>query len=67
MADGKSGNQYKHPPDIFYSIYTGKGKDEQLMIQGVGIDNMLPSQFKVKSEVGHCELTVERTKFKVFF
>ncbi|MDB5007961.1 MAG: hypothetical protein JWP45_2354, partial [Mucilaginibacter sp.] len=38
-----------------------QGQDKQLMIQRIFADNMFPAHLKIKTKVGHCELTIEST------
>lgn len=55
MPDGKRGNQDKHPLYIPAGVYACQRQNKQLVVQGIGADDMLPPHLKIKTKVGHCE------------
>jgi hypothetical protein len=53
VTDGESGHQYQHLFPVLQQVNGSQGCYEQLVIQSIFADDMLPAGTKIKSEILH--------------
>ena len=53
VANSESGNQYQHLFPVLQQVNGSQGCYEQLVIEGIFADDMLPAGTKIKSEILH--------------